>query len=146
MEPFPAEIRPEARLIGHIDAPDVKPEYLPKALTPADPAESRAPTLRYTCQVRYEKITVDSRYNPLPFLGFRKLGMDVIAQGYLEIERPGAEPRTLDEQCTVYMRRSLWGELPSNTDLRDIGLRCVRDLFDDRIAAAAKKNAAKDAP
>ena len=146
MEPFPEETRPAAQLIGHIDAPDVKPDYLPKALTPADPAETRAPTLRYTCQVRYEPITVNERYNPLPLFGFRKLGMDVIAQGYLEIERLDADPRTLSEQCTVYMRRSVWGDVPSNTELRDIGLRCVRDLFDDRIGAAARKNATKDPP
>jgi hypothetical protein len=139
MEPFPQETRPAARLIGHIEAPDVNPDYLPKALTPADPAETRAPTLRYHCQVSYEPIDVNERYDPLPVLGFRKLGIDVIAQGFLEIERPDADPRTLSEQCTVYMRRSVWGDVPTNTDLREIGLRCVRDLFDDRIAAAAAK-------
>jgi hypothetical protein len=145
MEPFSEEIRPAAQLIGHIDAPDVKPDYLPKALTPADPAETRAPTLRYTCQVRYEPITVNERYNPLPVFGFRKLGMDVIAQGYLEIERADADPRTLSEQCTVYMRRSVWGDVPSNTELRDRAALRARPLRRSN-RAAARKNATKDPP
>jgi hypothetical protein len=138
MEPFPQETRSDARLLGHIET-DVKPEYLPHALAAAPDADTAAPALRYHAQVSYEPIRVDHRWNPLPAFGFRKLGMDVIAQGFLEIEWPGADPRTWSEQCNVYMRRSLWSDLPTNTELRDIGLRCVRDLFDERIAAVKSK-------
>lgn len=146
LDPFPETTRPDAKLVGHVEA-EVEPVYLPRSFVAVPPEETRAPTLRYHTQVAYEPIKVIERVDPLPVLGFRKLGMDVIVQGFLEIDRAGSEPHLFQEQCTVYMRRSTWGDVPSNTVLRDIGLRCVRDLFDDRIAAAAKKNAAaKSAP
>src|SRR5262245_48766793 len=111
MEPFPQETRTDARLVGHIET-EVKTEYLPRALAPAPEGNAAAPTLRYHAQVSYEPIRVDAQLNPLPVLGFRKLGMDVIAQGILEIEWPGADPHTWIQQCTVYMRRSYWNDLP----------------------------------
>lgn len=64
------------------------------------------------------------------------LHSDVVAQGFLEIDRPNLGPRTVVEQCTVSMTHSIYiFDHPTASDLRAMALRCVRDRFDARIGA-----------
>jgi hypothetical protein len=120
----PASPPPRAELVCHLEFEGNR-EFLPQSLVAASDADSAAPRVRYHYQALYYP----------PGEG-GVLHSDVVAQGFLEIERPDREPRTLVEQCTVSMTHSIWiFERPTASDLRALALRCVRDQFDARLGA-----------
>jgi hypothetical protein len=118
----PASPPTRVDLICHIEFEGNR-DFLPQSLVEAPDGDTAAPLVRY----RYQAI-----YYPPGQGGV--LHSDVVAQGFLEIDRPNLGPHTLVEQCTVSMTYSIYiFDYPTASDLRAMALRCVRDRFDARI-------------
>jgi len=116
---------PAVKLRAHIQF-EGKSEYLPQFLAEAPPEDTEAPTVRYDYQATY------SEFDRVSFWDNRH-GVDVTAQGILQLTAQGKDPKTFIEQCVVTLKYPLTTfDPPTHSELRDRALRCVRDLFDAR--------------
>lgn len=111
-------------------------QFLPRSLVATGSAEAGATSVfHYEYGTSYDHSSAAQILNPLLLLGFRGVGVDVTGTGTLEVVRPDGMAKTYNESCVVRMRRSVWiWGYPSESDLRQRALLCVRDLIDGRLS------------
>jgi hypothetical protein len=134
--PEVAPSSPEVKLRAHLEFEGNR-EYLPQFLADARPEDTNAPTVRYDYQASYSQGRVGGFFDD-------RQRVDVTAQGILQLTPNGKDPKTYTEQCVVTLKYPLTKlHPPTNSELRDRALRCVRDLFDQRLThkGAAKETA-----
>jgi hypothetical protein len=135
--PEPPASVPPAKLHVHLEFEGDR-SYLPRLFDEAAEGDPTAPTVHYEYQASYEDGSRVSFWD-------NRHWREVTAQGVLQLEIPGKDPKTMIEQCVVTVKYPLIVfNPPTDSELRRRALVCVRDWFDARLTHASAKASGAD--